>query len=57
MMTDNRPIKQIKNVRLETGFIHDDFEIIATATDLFILDIEDGKIIKILSTFLMAFCT
>lgn len=47
MMTDNRPIKQIKNVRLETGFIHDDFEIIATATDLYTLDIEEGKITKI----------
>lgn len=37
----------LKNVKLETGFLKDDFEITATQTELFTLTIEDGKITKI----------
>jgi len=41
------PVKgkySLKNVRLETGFEYDDREVIRTKTDLFCIDIEDGKI-------------
>jgi cytosine/adenosine deaminase-related metal-dependent hydrolase len=34
----------LKNVRLETGFEYDDEEIISTKTDLFCVEIENGKI-------------
>lgn len=34
----------LKNVRLETGFEYDDEEVVGTKTDLFSIDIEDGKI-------------
>lgn len=34
----------LKNVRLETGFEYDDEEVIRTKTDLFTIEIEDGKI-------------
>ncbi|MCO6498157.1 MAG: deaminase [Chitinophagaceae bacterium] len=37
----------IKNVRLETGFVYEGDEVIATKTDLFYLEIEDGKISKV----------
>lgn len=37
-----------KNVRLETGFISDEFEVTATKTDLFSLVVEKGKIKAIL---------
>lgn len=37
-----------KNVRLETGFIHDEDEIVGTQTDLFRIVIEDGKIKNVL---------
>ncbi|MGQ7869398.1 amidohydrolase family protein [Sunxiuqinia sp. sy24] len=35
---------RLKNVRLETGFDYEGDEVIATKTDLFCVDIEDGKI-------------
>ncbi|KFF13516.1 deaminase [Chryseobacterium soli] len=41
------PVKgkySLKNVRLETGFEYDDREVIRTKTDVFCIDIEDGKI-------------
>jgi len=34
----------LKNVRLETGFEYDHEEVISTKTDLFCIEIEDGKI-------------
>lgn len=34
----------LKNVRLETGFEYDNEEVVGTKTDLFSIDIEDGKI-------------
>ncbi|MGK6342703.1 amidohydrolase [Chryseobacterium sp. DT-3] len=34
----------LKNVRLETGFEYDDEEVIRTQTDLFSIEIEEGKI-------------
>lgn len=34
----------LKNVRLETGFYRDDYEVTGTKTDLFVVVIEDGKI-------------
>lgn len=34
----------LKNVRLETGFEYENEEVIGTKTDLFSIDIEDGKI-------------
>lgn len=37
----------LKNVRLETGFEYDGDEVIATKTDLFAVEIENGKIKKI----------
>ncbi len=37
----------LKNVRLETGFEYEEGEIIATKTDLFYIEIENGKISKI----------
>ncbi|WP_264435051.1 amidohydrolase family protein [Flavobacterium agricola] len=46
-MNQNLATKQIKNVRLETSFLQDDVEVTATKTDLFTLDIQDGKIVKI----------
>ncbi|UIR57118.1 amidohydrolase [Sphingobacterium sp. SRCM116780] len=38
---------KFKNVRLETGFVYDESEVIATKTDLFYMEIENGKISKI----------
>ncbi len=40
---------RIKNVRLETGFIYENDEVIATKTDLFTLTIANGKISAISS--------
>ena len=37
-----------KNVRMETGFVRDEIEVIATTTDLFTMIVEDGKITEIL---------
>jgi cytosine/adenosine deaminase-related metal-dependent hydrolase len=37
----------LKNVRLETGFEYEEDEVIATKTDLFLIEIENGKILKI----------
>lgn len=37
----------LKNVRLETGFDYDADEVTHTKTDLFTVEIEDGKILKI----------
>ncbi|MGV0979188.1 amidohydrolase [Empedobacter falsenii] len=37
----------LKNVRLETGFIEDESGIIGTKTDLFSVEIKDGKITKV----------
>ncbi|WP_313090927.1 amidohydrolase [Chryseobacterium flavum] len=37
----------LKNVRLETGFEYQDGEVISTKTDLFCVEAENGKIIKI----------
>jgi len=37
----------LKNVRLETGFIYDNNEIIGTKTELFTIDVKDGKITNI----------
>lgn len=37
-----------KNVRMETGFVRDEIEVIATNTGLFSLIVEDGKITEIL---------
>jgi hypothetical protein len=34
----------LKNVRLETGFEYENEEVIGTKTDLFSIEIEDGKI-------------
>lgn len=34
----------LKNVRLETGFEYENEEVIGTKTDLFSIDVEDGKI-------------
>ena len=36
-----------KNVRLETGFIYEEGEVVSTQTDLFYLETENGKITKI----------
>lgn len=38
----------LKNVRLETGFEYEGAEVVATRTDLFCLEISDGKITQIL---------
>ncbi|MGV3602673.1 MAG: amidohydrolase family protein [Dyadobacter fermentans] len=38
----------LKNVRLETGFVYEDGEVIATETGLFKVEIEDGKIKAVL---------
>lgn len=38
----------LKNVRLETGFEYDEDEVIKTKTDLFIIEIEDGKVKNVL---------
>jgi len=38
----------LKNVRLETGFVYEDGEVIATETGLFRVEIEDGKIKAVL---------
>lgn len=45
IMDDNT--LSIKNVRLETGFVYQEKEVVATQTDLFYLEIEDDKISKI----------
>ncbi|PWN70735.1 deaminase [Chryseobacterium phosphatilyticum] len=37
----------LKNVRLETGFTYEDGEVISTKTDLFYIEVENGKITKI----------
>lgn len=37
----------LKNVRLETGFQYDDDEVIATKTELFYVEMENGKITKV----------
>src|SRR5690606_4109343 len=37
----------LKNVRLETGFEYQDGEVTSTKTDLFYVEVENGKIIKI----------
>lgn len=37
----------LKNVRLETGFIEDESGVIGTKTDLFSVEIKDGKIAKV----------
>ncbi len=37
----------LKNVRLETGFVRDDFEVTGTQTDVFSLVIKNGKISEI----------
>lgn len=37
----------LKNVRLETGFEYEEDEVIATTTDLFLVETENGKITKI----------
>lgn len=37
----------LKNVRLETGFEYEEGEVISTKTDLFLVEIENGKITKI----------
>ncbi|WP_232517073.1 hypothetical protein [Chitinophaga sp. MD30] len=39
---------KLKNVRLETGFEYDGEEVIATKTDLFTVEIVDGKFAAIL---------
>lgn len=46
----NHPLSKItfKNVRLETGFIRDEVEVIATETKLFLVVVENGKITEIL---------
>jgi cytosine/adenosine deaminase-related metal-dependent hydrolase len=48
--TGARPAKKwaLKNVRLETGFVYEDGEVIATETGLFRVEIEDGKIKTVL---------
>jgi cytosine/adenosine deaminase-related metal-dependent hydrolase len=38
----------LKNVRLETGFVYEDGEVIATETGLFQIEIENGKITAVL---------
>ncbi|MGY6521461.1 MAG: amidohydrolase [Mongoliitalea sp.] len=40
--------QRFKNVRMETGFIRDELEVIATETKLFSLVVENGKITEIL---------
>lgn len=37
----------LKNVRLETGFEYEEGEVIATKTDLFLVETENGKVTKI----------
>lgn len=37
----------LKNVRLETGFEYEEDEVISTKTDLFLIEIENGKVTKI----------
>lgn len=37
----------LKNVRLETGFQRNEFGVVATTTELFTIEIKDGKIAKI----------
>lgn len=38
---------KFKNVRLETSFIYDEADVIGTETDLFYIEVENGKIFKI----------
>lgn len=40
----------LKNVRLETGFINDENGVTGTQTELFCIEIKDGKIKKYLPT-------
>jgi cytosine/adenosine deaminase-related metal-dependent hydrolase len=40
--------KTLKNVRLETGFVYEEDEVIGTKTELFTIEIEEGKIKAIL---------
>lgn len=46
----HHPLSKItlKNVRMETGFIRDEIEVIATETKLFTITVENGKISEIL---------
>lgn len=48
MQLQNQPLAKghytLKNVRLETGFEYDNEDVIQTKTDLFCIEIEDGKI-------------
>ncbi|GAE64849.1 hypothetical protein CIN01S_09_03340 [Chryseobacterium indologenes NBRC 14944] len=37
----------LKNVRLETGFTYEDGEVVSTKTDLFCVEVENGKITKV----------
>lgn len=37
----------LKNIRLETGFEHDECGVIGTKTDLFCIEIQDGKFVNI----------
>lgn len=48
--TGSKPVKKwmLKNVRLETGFVYEDGEVIATETELFRVEIEGGKIKAVL---------
>ncbi|WP_158799397.1 amidohydrolase [Pedobacter sp. L105] len=39
---------RLKNVRLETGFVYDQGEVIQTKTELFTIEIEEGKIKQVL---------
>lgn len=43
--TDQKLI--LKNVRLETGFQYEEGEVTSTKTDLFLIELEKGKIVKI----------
>lgn len=47
---DAKPAQRwaLKNVRLETGFVYEDDEVVATESGLFKVEIEDGKIKAIL---------
>lgn len=38
----------LKNVRLETGFEYDQDEVIKTKTELFIVEMEEGKVKRVL---------
>jgi cytosine/adenosine deaminase-related metal-dependent hydrolase len=49
IMQRNSPKTVFKNVSMETGFIRDEIEVIATRTELFSLVVENGKISEILT--------